>query len=164
MYCPNEPSALFHALHHSHRKRTLEEQACRGVGDLGSPMLLLALLQGEMSGQVYSQREIAKQMRLSPATVAASLKSLERQGYVARTADARDARRNQVSLTGRGREAVELCCAAFRAVDAQMLLGFTDKEQRQLDGFFKRMLENLGGPPDWPPPPDLPHEKECDIL
>ncbi len=159
MYCADEPSAFFHGLHQAHRKRVMEEQALRGLADLGSPMLLLVLLHGEQRGVDFSQREVARAMRLSPATVAVSLRSLERSGYVGRRADERDARRNRVALTDKGRRAVEQCNKLFRAVDEQMLQGFSDEEKTQLTGFFHRMMENLGGAPDFPcPPPEAKEE------
>ena len=80
-------------------------------------MLLLMLLESERQGCACSQRELAGRMRLAPATVAVSLKSLERQGYVERSTDDRDARRNLVRLTEKGREAVEVCGQVFRSVD-----------------------------------------------
>ncbi len=153
MYCVNEPSAVFHALHHAHRRRVVEAQAARGLAGLGSPMLLITLLRGESAGRICSQREVAKAMRLSPATVAVSLKPLERDGYVCRQVDEKDARRNLVRLTDKGRQAVEDCGRAFREVDEEMLSGFSPRERAQLSGFLLRMLENLGGAPDFPPPP-----------
>ena len=101
MYDKHEPSALFHSLHHAHKRRVAEEQALRGVGDLGAPMLLLSLFYAETAGEQWSQRDVARTLRLSPATVAVSLKTLERDGYVDRTADERDQRRNRVTLTDR---------------------------------------------------------------
>ncbi len=153
IYCADEPGALFHSLHQAHRRQVFAQQAARGVGDLGAPMLLLVLLEGEHRGRTYSQRELARQLRLSPATVATSLKSLERSGYVARQTDERDARRNRVTLTEKGRRAVDTCGTVFRSVDEKMLLGFSPAERDQLTSFFVRMLENLGGPPEFPVPP-----------
>lgn len=169
MYLANEPSAMFHALHHAHRRQVKRAQADCGLEGLGSPMLLMTLYHAEAEGKIYSQRELAKQMRLSPATVAVSLKPLERDGYIRRRADDKDARRNLVELTAKGRQAVEDCGAAFRSVDQKMLEGFSTSEREQLAGFFQRMLENLGGPSSCPPPPPgvegtgAPFaEKECD--
>lgn len=159
MYCADEPSAMFHGLNQAHRKRVVEEQAARGLADLGSPMLLLTLLHGEQAGRVYSQREVAHQLRLAPATVAVSLKSLERAGYVLRQTDEKDARRNQVELTDKGRWAVELCGQSFRAVDGQMLAGFSLEEKSQMSGFLRRMIENLGGME----PPPFCSRKERDV-
>ncbi len=157
MYHKDEPSALFHGLHHAHKRRVSEELAGRGLADLSAPWLLVTLLHAEAGGRPWSQRDVARQMELSPATVAVSLKALERDGYVARAADERDARRNRVSLTEKGREAVQLCTESFRAVDERMLLGFTPEEARQLGGFLARMAKNLGGTQ---PPPFCPEGKE----
>ncbi len=153
---------MFHALHHAHRRQVMKAQAAHGLEDLGSPMLLVTLFVGESEGKTYSQRELAGAMRRSPATVAVALKPLERNGYICRKSDERDSRRNLVELTDKGREAVEVCGRAFRSVDETMLEGFSPAEREQLSGFFLRMLENLGGPPDCPPPPpgDLSHAKE----
>lgn len=159
MYQRHEPSALFHGLQHAHKRQVMEEQARRGLGGLGAPWLLISLLHAESAGQRWSQRDVARTLRLSPATVAVSLKTLERDGYVARSTDERDARRNWVSLTDKGRDAVEKCGEGFRAVDERMLRGFTPEEREQLSGFFIRMSENLGG---IDPPPFCPPEKECD--
>jgi len=159
MYRSDEPSAVFHVLHQTHKRRVMEEQSRRGLGELGSPMLLLSLFRGEELGERYSQRDLARLLRLSPATVAVALKPLERDGYVERAADDRDARRNLVSLTQKGREAVELCGQAFQAVDRQMLDGFTPAERSALSGFLARMIENLGGPADFPCPPTQAKEE-----
>lgn len=135
---------LFHALHRAHHKRVGEEQTAQGLGDLGSPMLLLSLYRMEQkSGRPPSQRDLAERMRLSPASVAVSLKSMERENYVTRHQDERDARLNRIVLTPRGRDAIQACHETFFAVDRQMLSGFTPEEIEQLDGYFRRMLHNL---------------------
>lgn len=159
MYEKHEPSALFHGLHHAHKRRVMEEQAGRGVGDLGSPMLLLSLFYAETAGEQWSQRDVARTIRISPATVAVSLKTLERDGYVKRSADERDQRRNRVELTDKGRQAVEKCGESLRAVDERMLSGFTPEEKAQLTGFFTRMIDNLGGVEE---PPFCPPGKGCE--
>lgn len=157
MYEKNEPSALFHGLHHAHKRGVMEEQARRGLEELAAPWLLVTLLHAEEKGERWSQRDVARTMGRSPATVAVSLKTLERDGYVERSADERDARRNRIALTDKGRRAVILCGESFRAVDERMLSGFTPEEKTQLTGFFTRMIENLGG---MEKPPFCPPEKE----
>ena len=162
MYDKHEPSALFHGLHHAHKRRVMEEQANRGVRELGAPMLLMSLFYAETAGERWSQRDVARTMRISPATVAVSLKTLEKNGYVKRSTDEQDARRNRVSLTEKGKEAVGLCGESFRAVDERMLSGFSEAERVQLTGFFTRMIENLGGmePPPFCPDGEKERERE----
>ena len=171
MYDKTEPSVLFHSLHHAHKRQVMAEQRARGVTDLGAPLILLTLYYMERQGQRLSQRELAKRLRLSPATVAVSLRSMEKGGYVSREADRADQRRNLVSITAKGKEATELCGQAFRAADREMLSDFTPEEKEQLTGFFIRMLKNLGVTdpekerPPFPPPPcggTETVEKECD--
>lgn len=166
MYQKHEPSILFHMLHHAHKRQVAAEQRARGVADMGAPMLLMTLFHADCNGEALSQRELARRLRLSPATVAVSLKTMERCGYVSREVDGRDARRNLVTITEKGREAVELCGHSFRAADEQMLSDFTPEEKEQLTGFFVRMLKNLGvtapekeGPP-FPPPDGEPEPRQ----
>ena len=77
MQYTDEPNVLFHFLHHAHHRRVNEEWNARGLGDVGAPMLLAALYNSEKEGRTLSQRELARALRLSPATVAVSLKNLE---------------------------------------------------------------------------------------
>ena len=148
------PNVLFHFLHRAHHRRVSEEWNARGLGDVGAPMILAALYSSEKEGTVLSQRELARALRLSPATVAVSLKNLEGKGYLSRTADVGDQRRNLVQLTDKGRDAVEKGSEAFLAVEEQMLADFSEEEKEQLTGFFIRMLKNLGASEeDVPPPP-----------
>lgn len=171
-----KPNALFHFLHRAHHRRVSEEWNARGIGDVGAPMLLITLYNSEKAGRTLSQRELARALRLSPPTVAVSLKNLEGKGYVVRTADEGDQRRNLVRLTDKGRQAVEMGTEAFETVEEQMLFGFSEEEKDQLTNFFIRMLKNLGvkegetPPPPGGPfggPPPHPHRhgcggKECD--
>ena len=47
-----------------------------------------------------TQKEAADELDVTPASAAASLKRLEKAGYVTRTPDEKDARRNQLYITG----------------------------------------------------------------
>lgn len=170
MYETTEPSVLFHSLHHAFKRQVAAEQKARGVEELGSPLILLCLFHMDRDGQKPSQRELARRLRLSPATMAVSLKTMERCGYVSREPDEKDQRRNRVSITEKGRDAVGRCGMAFRAADERLLAGFSPGEAEQLTGFFIRMLRNLGVTdpekerPPFPPPPcaEPDQETECD--
>lgn len=148
---------VFHCLFRAHHNAIHAGLAAKGVGNLGSPQLLMVIRElTERNGCPPSQKELADRLHLSPATIAASLKSLERNGYVERTADPADTRRNQISITRKAEEALEAGRAVFRAVDAAMLSGFTADEIEAIDAFHRRMLENLyriGGDEEDAPPP-----------
>lgn len=164
MYDKTGPSVLFHSLHHAFKRQVDAEQKAQGVEDLGAPIILLTLYHTDRKGQKLSQRELARRLRLSPATVAVSLRSMEKGGYVLREVDEKDQRRNLVSITEKGRQTMERCNRAFRAADKRLFADFTPEEKQQLTGFFIRMLRNLGVTdpeeehPPFPPPPNA--EKE----
>ena len=86
---------------------------------------------------------------------------LERQGYVERRTDEKDSRRNRISITPKGRDAVRAAIDGFRKVDEHMYHGLSPEERELVYGFHRRMLANLyqiGGDWDGPPPPPEPSE------
>jgi DNA-binding MarR family transcriptional regulator len=143
----------------AHYNATQAELSRNGLPDLGSPKILFALADYPADG-APSQKELADLLHISPATMAASLKSLERLGYVTRRTDERDTRRNIIAITEKGRTAAHTSQAVFRSVDQYMFHGFTQQEQEQVFQFHRRMLDNLyqiggdQGDNDPPPPPD----------
>lgn len=96
-----------------------------------------------------AQRELSDALRVSPATVAVSLKSLERGGYIEKRPVAGDQRRKAVRLTAKGEAAVQRCFQVFHHVDETMFQGFTPEEREQVIAFHMRMLKNLRG--EFPP-------------
>lgn len=132
-------------LERAHHNAVFAQMGQADLGDVGNPLLLFILAQAmeQADETLPSQKHLAEQLHVSPATVAQSLKSLERGGYVRKEPDPADARRNQVYITDRGRQAVNHCIRIFQSVDAQTLAGFSPQEQEQLRGFHQRMLDNL---------------------
>lgn len=142
------PGLLFHVLHRAHMNALQAELNARGLSDLGSPMILFILDHHGDRGEIASQRELARALRVSPATIATSLKSMERLGYVEKHVDEKDARRNRVMITEKGLAAVKQCFEVFGEIDRRMMEGFSPKEQNDLDRLHRKMLSNLGG---WKP-------------
>ena len=148
MVSSREMELLTRQLNQAHRSAIQAQLSAMGLSEVGHPMLLAILhgsVQNAPEGQCHAQRELAELLHISPAAVANSLKSLEKGGYIQRKPGPGDARRNQVLLTEKGRQAVALCQQAFETVSQQMLLGFTTEEQEQLLAFRQRMLQNLRG-------------------
>ena len=137
------PGVLFHALNRAHINAVHAELNARGLAGLGSPLILFILRHRGENGEIASQRELAQALGVSPATIATSLKSLERLGYVEKRLDDRDNRRNRVAITEKGIAAVEECFSVFQSVDQRMLEGLTDRERDDLDRLHRKMLSNL---------------------
>ena len=143
---------LSQQINHAHRSAVSEELSRRGLSEIGHPMLL-TVLEGYQSDdpEGHAQRDLAALLHISPAAVANSLNSLERGGYVRREPGQKDARRNRVMLTDKGRSAVECCPSFIQDVSERMMAGFTQEERQLLLVLRRRMLENLRRPAPQPP-------------
>ena len=136
----------------------------RQIGDLGihhgQHRMLMQLAKPQKSPP--SQKELAETMGISPAAVTASLKRLEREGYVSRSMTDEDNRRNEIRITEEGLERVNRSRAVFEAADKALFAGFTPEEITLFTSFLERLDGNLDeagapvDPPPPPPPPDLP--------
>ena len=145
----NMPGILFQSVERARKQAIQTELSRRGLGTLGQPMILFLLKDKGREGRIAAQKELSDAMHVSPATVAVSLKSLEREGYVEKLADETDQRRKEVRLTPKGEAAIQRCVQVFEAVDQSMFEGFRPEETRQACGYLMRMLHNLRG--DLPP-------------
>ena len=145
----NMPGILFQSVERARKQAIQTELSRRGLGTLGQPMILFLLKDKGREGRIAAQKELSDAMHVYPATVAVSLKSLEREGYVEKLADETDQRRKAVRLTPKGEAAIQRCVQVFEAVDQSMFEGFRPEETRQACGYLMRMLHNLRG--DLPP-------------
>ena len=164
------PGMVLHQVLRAHHNACTAALAKQGLRDIGSPRLLVELSQyPDDPAQAPTQKELADRLHIAPPTIAASLKCLERQGYVARRTDEKDSRRNRISITRKGRDALDSGMRAFQQGDDAMYRGFTPEEREQVQEFHRRMLDNLyqiGGDREDehcpPPPPPEPLERKCD--
>lgn len=138
------PGILFHALHRTYMNTVQTELHERGLSDLGSPLILFILDHHGDHGEIASQRELAQALRVSQATIATSLKSLERLGYVEKRLDDKDNRRNRIAITEKGTAAVKQCFAVCHEIDRRMMEGLSLQEKEDLDRLHRKMLDNLG--------------------
>ena len=130
-----EMELLSRQLSQVHKTAVQAQLSAVGLGEVGHPVLLAVLhssCQEEPDGQCHAQRELAELLHISPAAVANSLKSLEKGGYIRRSPGP-DARRNQVLLTDKGKQAVDACQVIFESVSRRMLAGFTPEETYQIN-------------------------------
>lgn len=90
-----------------------------------------------------SQKELAEMEHISGATVAVSLKKLEKGGYIEREVDVNDNRCNQIRMTEKGMEVVKHSIRIFRRTETELLDGFTEEEQEQLLSYLARISQNI---------------------
>lgn len=94
-------------------------------------------------GCIPSQKDLAADLRVSPAAIAVSLKKLESDGYITRDADADDCRCNRIALTDKGQNTVAHSVALFEMIDKTMVQGLDDAELDALLSALEKIEQNL---------------------
>lgn len=90
-----------------------------------------------------TQKEIARLHETSPATIAVSLKKLEKAGYIRRVVDQEDNRCNRLQVTEKGQLVVNQSYVIFRQIEEEMFAGFSQEDFRDLDQFLGRINRNI---------------------
>lgn len=90
-----------------------------------------------------SQKELAKMYGVSGATIAVSLKKLERGGYIERMVDQKDNRCNQICITDKGKEIVEDSVRIFCQMEHCMFEGFSEHDMVMLGELLDRIYSNM---------------------
>lgn len=136
------PEQLFHVLERKHRSAVDTLLQRHGLSNIGQPVIL-SILSQQKDGTIASQKELAKRLRVSPATVTVSLKSMERDGYVRKLSNAEDLRCKPISITEKGLMAAKLIDQVFETLDRGMYRGFEPEERDQISQYYERMIKNL---------------------
>ncbi len=129
------------ALHRLELLRRIKSRALMADSGLhpGQPRLLEYIM--EHPG--CTQKEAADELDVTPASAAASLKRLEKAGFVRRTQDDQDARRNRLYITGDGQGRMEEIRSRFRQLDEEMFGGMTEDEVEAFKKACEKMFDNL---------------------
>ncbi len=101
------------------------------------------LLMSISHNQNASQKELAGSMGVSAATIAVSLKKLEKGGYIKKEMDKGDNRLNQITITEKGNKVVEQSKRIFELTDQMVLEGFTEEEKITLSALLRKLDTNL---------------------
>ena len=113
------------------------------IQDPAQHIMLMLIADGTEKGAVPSQKELAVRMGLSPATVTATLKVLERHGLITRKPDENDLRINRVEATESGRCMAASCREQMEELENEMVRDFSPEELSQLTALYARMTHNL---------------------
>lgn len=93
--------------------------------------------------QNASQTDIARSMDVSAATIAVSLKKLEKGGYIHKEMDEGDNRFNQITITEKGNQVVERSKQIFEETDRRVFEGLTEEEKVTLSLLLQKLDANL---------------------
>lgn len=115
----------------------------RGISEGGLHFGQPPILDYIASHENCTQRELCDFLRLSPPSVATSVKRLQRAGFLEKNSDDCDLRRTNLRLTDSGREAVRVCDATIERVEGKLTRGFSPQELQICCDFLGRMIENL---------------------
>ncbi|MCS6556140.1 MarR family winged helix-turn-helix transcriptional regulator [Curtobacterium flaccumfaciens] len=98
------------------------------------------------AGEPYelSPKTLLQQTLVSSGTMTNRVDRLAARGFVGRRTDPKDGRGILVSLTGKGRVAVDAAIADLLAAERGILSGVSADEQGQLAGLLRRLILGLG--------------------
>ncbi|ROS36391.1 MarR family winged helix-turn-helix transcriptional regulator [Curtobacterium sp. PhB78] len=98
------------------------------------------------AGEPYelSPKTLLQQTLVSSGTMTNRVDRLAARGLVARRTDPKDGRGILVSLTTKGRVAVDAAIADLLTAERDILSGVSDAEQDQLAGLLRRLILGLG--------------------
>ena len=105
----------------------------------GQPPILDFL---EKNGEC-TQNELAKALEVSPASIAVSVKRMQKNGVVEQIADDNDLKCNKIPLTENGRELTTEMHRKFDQIDKMMFAGFDNEELVELKMYLDRIYNNL---------------------
>ena len=95
-----------------------------------------------------TQKEAAVELDVTPASAAASLKRLEKAGFVRRQPDEKDSRCNRLFLTDEGAAQMEENCRQFARLDEKMFRGMDENEVEAFRRACEKMFDNLADKSD----------------
>lgn len=90
-----------------------------------------------------TQREIAREMNVSPPSLSMSIKRMQKAGLLTKTQDPDDLRSNRIELSARGHEVDIRIKEDLLAMDRHMLCDFSVEEIEQLQIMLDRMHKNI---------------------
>ena len=88
-----------------------------------------------------SQKDLAQMLNISPAAVAATVERLESEGYIEKTVLNTDRRTNLISISEKGRSALDQVSGILGSTDEEIFAGLGEDE---IDAFIKTLDTIIG--------------------
>lgn len=105
----------------------------------GQPPLIFAL--HKKDGQ--SQKELADNLSIKPATMTVMIKRMEKANMVERKPDSKDQRITRVFLTDEGQEAYKNLIEVHKIIEKISFSNFSDQEKEDFRRYLVRIKNNL---------------------
>lgn len=117
----------------------------KATADIGLHMGQLPILEYVRKNDGCTQAELAEKLLVSPASIALSTKRMEKEGLLEKHVDENNLRRNQLTVTEKGRRVSERCRNIFNEADTRMFDGFEKSELEHFLACLDKMLFNITG-------------------
>lgn len=124
-----------------HLRRSLIDSGVRKIGIPRTQHRTLMYL--SCKGKLFSQKELAEHLSVTPAAITGILKSLENEGYIVRCALKEDNRFREIEITEKGREVVEETKAAFDSADKIAFADFDENDFETMLTLISRIRCNI---------------------
>lgn len=120
----------------------------REINQLGLHGSQHHLLMHLANHETVTQKELASQLKVSPASVAVSIKKLGSEGYITKEMDREDNRFNKITITEKGKNMVEKSRQVVVKIDEAAFEGFSEQEVGWLSSMVERIYQNLENIPE----------------
>ncbi|NLA76250.1 MAG: winged helix-turn-helix transcriptional regulator [Clostridiales bacterium] len=106
---------------------------------LGQPPILEYLKENS----ACTQNRLAEHLHVSPASVAVSIKRMQKAGLVEKLADEGDLRCNRISITPTGEQLIDSFRDECEKVDEKLFSGFSEEEIKHFCSYLERLQHNI---------------------
>lgn len=113
------------------------------AADLDIDMQQNPILQYVKANPQCTQVELAKALAVSPASIASSIKRMQKMGLIQKEVDEKDLRQNRLSITQKGLKRSEECQEIAHNLNHKMFDGFSEEELTELESYLERLIHNL---------------------
>lgn len=102
-----------------------------------------AIIEYIIQNSKCTQKELAKHLHISPASVATTLKRMEKSGFIERVENEDDSRKKSLVVTEEGERVFKEHRKMCDETDKQLFDGFSDEEKEVLMSYLKRLNNNI---------------------
>lgn len=129
---------LIQQVAHLAKYQTLKEMESCGLKPNQAGILVVLRSEGGLS-----QKELAKRMGVTPPSMTATLKKMEKQGYVLREQDEKDQRITRIRISDQGIECLNGLQHMMRNLEKRLYEGISAEERQEMKETLLKMRENV---------------------